>query len=128
MQNTRASQFGILLVAILLGTALLVIVPPSRGVAISVLLAVGALALLIGVSGRQPRAASAAAAPPALAIPCVVPLLPTCAETVRLQLSLARSELAQVEALFMEAIGRLGSSFQAINGKRATSKPSRSHW
>jgi methyl-accepting chemotaxis protein len=104
------------MVASLLGAGVVAVMPPSKALAVAVLVLVGILCV-----AWQRRAARSQE--PAVAEP-VVPesskvvtteLLPACANGLQEQLTHAKDEIDQVQVLFLQAIGRLIASFNDIH-------------
>jgi methyl-accepting chemotaxis protein len=105
------------MLASFVGAAVVAIMPASKALAVAALMLVGILCVVWHLRGSRRAAEAPVVAPVTSEAPKPVTsdLLPACTDGLQEQLTFAKDEIEQVQVLFLQAIGRLISSFNDIH-------------
>jgi methyl-accepting chemotaxis protein len=95
------------------GASVVAIMPASRALAVTALALVGILCVVWRYRTTQPSKTPAEPVVPEP--PKVAAMLPACTNGLQEQLTCAKAEIEQLQVLFLQAIGRLISSFNDIH-------------
>ena len=98
------------------GAGIVAVMPASKALSITALMLVGILSIVGRLGASRPLPAPPAE--PLIAEPpkaVAAEMLPACTDGLQEQLAFAKDEIEQVQVLFLQAIGRLISSFNDIH-------------